>query len=142
MGVLPITSSLSVDESEITVDCVLNSGPGGQKVNRTASAVQLRFHLRDSRSLPPDVKARLNRQQRNRINQRGELVVEARRHRSQPRNRSEALERLKAIIERAGRPPAVRRPGKPSQSAVERRLHRKRQQADKKRCRKPPRWDE
>jgi ribosome-associated protein len=131
-----ITDDLKLDEGEIDVKFIRAGGPGGQKVDRTASAVQLRFNVPESDSLPNAVKARLRRIASNQINKAGELIIEAKAHRSQTRNRQEALSRLVKLLQRAARPPKPRRPTRPSRSAKERRLRDKKMQSRKKRQRR------
>lgn len=139
---IQITDNLKINEGEIEYQFIRAGGPGGQKVDRTASAVQLRFDIEGSRSLPNEVKARLRRLASNRINKAGELIVEAKSHRSQTQNRQEAFSRLVKLIQRAARPPAPRKPTKPPKSAKERRLRDKKMQSRKKRQRKfDPRRD-
>jgi ribosome-associated protein len=114
------------------------SGPGGQNVNKVATAVQLRFDVRGARSLSAAVRDRLTRLEAGRITAGGELVIEARRFRTQERNRLDALERLRRLIERASVPPRVRRQTKPSGAARERRLHQKRHRSATKQLRARP----
>ncbi len=137
---IAVTKNLSLDESELEFEYVLASGPGGQNVNRTASAVQLRFNVRNSASLPAPVKERLCAQQGNRINDQGELVIEAKRFRSQHRNREDAVERLIKMLQHAATPPKRRKPTKPTSSSKRKRLDRKKQQGEKKKRRNPPDW--
>lgn len=120
-----ITPSLWLDESELEETFVRASGPGGQHVNKTSSAVQLRFDARRSRSLPPEVAERLIQLAGNRATQDGVLVITAQRHRSQPLNREDALERLVALIRRATERQAVRRPTAPTYASKRRRLEEK-----------------
>lgn len=139
---LEINRRITIPDSELSWEFVRGSGPGGQNVNRVASAVQLKFNVADTNSLPEDVRRRLTRLARNRINQAGELLIEAREHRSQDRNRKRALARLKALVEKAARPPKKRKPTTPSRAAREWRLRRKREQSEKKRRRRfDPRRD-
>ena len=119
---LRITSGLAIAEAELQFDFVTSSGPGGQNVNKVASAVQLRFDLRQSRSLPEPVRMRLARLAGRRLSQDGVLVITAQRFRSQERNRQDALDRLVALIRRAAEPPRPRRPTRPSAASRERRL--------------------
>jgi ribosome-associated protein len=120
--VIPITDQFVLDEREIDESFIRASGPGGQNVNKVASAVQLRFDLRHSRSLPEAVRIRLERLAGRRVSQEGVLVITAQRFRSQERNRADALDRLVALIRRAATPPRPRRRTVPSAAARERRL--------------------
>src|SRR6266568_9114603 len=111
---IAITVTLGLDEAEISESFIRASGPGGQNVNKVASAVQLRFDVRQSPSLPPTVKERLERLAGQRLSQHGILVITARRFRSQERNRADALQRLIGLITRAATPPPRRRRTRPS----------------------------
>jgi ribosome-associated protein len=124
-----VTDTLRLDEAEISESFIRASGPGGQNVNKVASAVQLRFDARHSPSLPPPVRERLERLAGNRVSQDGVLIITARRFRSQERNRADALDRLVALIGRAATPPRRRRPTRPSAASRERRLADKVQRA-------------
>jgi ribosome-associated protein len=126
---IPINGHLFLDESEIEESFVRASGPGGQNVNKVSSAVQLRFDLSGSRSLPQDVRERLARLAGRRLTGDGVIVIIAQRYRTQERNRRDALDRLIALIRRAAEPPTPRRPTKPSRAAKERRLQAKARRA-------------
>jgi len=120
-----INGNISIDEDEVEERFIRASGPGGQNVNKLASAVQLRFDVRRSRSLPEDVRARLERLSGKRLSKDGMLVIAAQRHRTQERNRRDALDRLISLIQRAAVPPVARRATKPTAAARERRLQSK-----------------
>ena len=132
---IAITDTLVLDEGEVSESFIRASGPGGQNVNKVASAVQLRFDVRHSPSLPVAVRERLERLGGNRVSQDGVLVITAQRFRSQERNRRDALDRLVALIRRAANPPPPRRPTAPSAAARERRLAGKTRRARLKRQR-------
>ncbi|MCH7542047.1 MAG: aminoacyl-tRNA hydrolase [Proteobacteria bacterium] len=130
-----ITPSIAIAESEIEERFIRASGPGGQNVNKLASAVQLRFDAAHSPSLPDEVRARLIRLAGKRVNAAGVLVIEAKRYRSQAQNRADALDRLTKLILRASERPRPRRQTKPGAASKERRLEAKRQRARIKRTR-------
>lgn len=127
---------IAIDEGEIREEFIRGSGPGGQHVNKAATAVQLRFNVVRSGSLPPEVRARLLQLAANRINEEGELIIEAKRFRSQEQNRRDARERLMALIRQAAFRPRARRPTRPGRAARERRLAAKRRRSDLKRQRR------
>ena len=122
---IPINCHLFLDDGEIEESFVRASGPGGQNVNKVSSAVQLRFDLSGSRSLPEEVREKLARLAGHRLTREGVVVIIAQRYRTQERNRQDALDRLVALIRRAAEPPTPRRPTKPSRAAKERRLQAK-----------------
>jgi len=126
---LRINAAITIPENEIALSFVRADGPGGQHVNKTATAVQLRFDARHSPSLPDDVRQRLIRLAGRRINIDGVLVIDARGHRSQKQNRQDALDRLKNLLQRAAQPPRIRRPTQPSAASRRRRLEGKRRRA-------------
>jgi len=132
---IPIAEGLVLDEREIDESFIRASGPGGQNVNKVASAVQLRFDIRHSPSLPEAMRARLERLGGHRVSQDGVLILTAQRYRSQDRNRADALDRLVALIRRAATPPRPRRPTRPTAAARERRLSDKARRARLKRRR-------
>src|ERR1043166_9274290 len=116
---LRITDAIAIDEREIEESFVRASGPGGQNVNKLATAVQLRFDVRRSPSLPNDVAIRLTRLAGKRMTKDGVLVIIAQRH------RADALDRLAALIREAATPPTPRRATKPTKASRERRLQGK-----------------
>ena len=126
---IPINCHLFLDDNEIEESFVRASGPGGQNVNKVSSAVQLRFDLSGSRSLPQDVRERLARLAGRQLTGDGVIVIIAHRYRTQERNRRDALDRLIALIRRAAVQPTPRRPTKPSRAAKERRLEAKARRA-------------
>jgi ribosome-associated protein len=136
---IAITADVTLDEREISETFIRASGPGGQNVNKVASAAQLRFDVGASRSLPEPVKARLARLAGQRLTQDGVIVITARRFRSQERNRDDARERLVALIRRAAEPPRPRRKTRPSVAQREARLSAKGRRARVKQLRAVPR---
>ena len=122
---LEITPWLSLDEREIEESFIRASGPGGQNVNKVETAVQLRFDVRRSPSLPEGVRLRLERLAGRRLTQDGVLILTAQRHRTQERNRQDAVERLVELIRRAAEPPVPRRPTRPTLGSKQRRLEAK-----------------
>lgn len=122
---IEITPWLSIDEEEIVERAARASGPGGQHVNKTSTAVELRFDVRGSPSLPDDVKARLSRLAGSRLTQDGVLVLFAQGSRSQEMNRQEARARLVELIRRATEKPKPRRATKPTYSSKLKRLEGK-----------------
>jgi ribosome-associated protein len=123
---MQVTPTLAIDDSEFEEHFVRASGPGGQNVNKVATAVQLRFDIGAS-SLPADVKSRLRQLAGKRATTDGVLVIDSREHRTQAQNREAARARLAALVERAARRPRTRRATRPTAASRERRL------ADKKR---------
>lgn len=121
-----VTEDIQIPESELRFEFIRASGPGGQKVNKTATAAQLRFDVRHSPWLPEDVRQRLMRLARKRISEEGILVITARRFRSQERNRDDAIDRLIHLIRSAAQRPKPRRKTRPPAAAKERRLRDKR----------------
>jgi ribosome-associated protein len=130
-----ITEHIAIDESELSEAFVRASGPGGQNVNKLATAVQLRFDVRHSPSLPADVRARLAALAGRRLTQDGVLVIIAQRHRTQERNREDARARLIELIRQAAVVPKRRRPTRPTAASRERRIERKKRRSGVKRLR-------
>ena len=124
-----ITRSISIGEGELEERFIRASGPGGQNVNKLATAVQLRFDVRGSPNLPDDVRARLERLAGRRLTREGVLVITAQRHRTQERNRQDALDRLVELIRQAAVPPIPRRPTRPTAGSRERRLESKKRRS-------------
>jgi len=132
-----ITDTLSIHESEIEERFLRASGPGGQHVNKTESAVQLRFDVARS-SLEPGVKQRLVRLAGSRMTREGVLVIRAENQRSQDRNRAEARERLRVLIERALTPPKPRKKARPSLSSIRKQKEAKARRSQTKAMRQKP----
>jgi ribosome-associated protein len=126
---------IRIPESELSERFVRSPGPGGQNVNKLSTAVQLRFDVAGSPSLPEDVRARLIRLAGRRVDGSGVLTIEAHRHRTRERNREDARERLADLLARAAHRPRPRIATRPSRAAKERRLESKRARADTKRGR-------
>ena len=137
-----ITDQISIDESEIDESFVRSSGPGGQNVNKLSTAVQLRFDVRRSLSLPNDVALRLMRLAGSRMTKDGVLVIIAQNHRTQERNRAEARERLVKLIQQAAVRPVPRRATKPTKASKQRRIEGKKRRSGIKNLRQSkPNWD-
>ncbi|BCB27957.1 aminoacyl-tRNA hydrolase [Sulfurimicrobium lacus] len=130
-----ITPQLAIDEREIGLQFIRASGPGGQNVNKVSSAVQLRFDVAHSPSLPEDVRTRLLRLAGSRLTTEGEVVIEAKRFRTQERNRQDAIARLVELIRRATEKPKPRVATRPTLASKKRRLESKKQRAETKRGR-------
>ncbi len=129
---LRITPTCWLDSSEISFTFVRSPGPGGQNVNKLATAALLRLNIAHSASLPETVRARLLQVLRPRLTQQGDLIIKASRYRTQERNRQDALERLLHLLQHAATPPKPRRKTRPTRSSVQERLTRKKQQGQRK----------
>lgn len=137
-----ITGNIIIDEKEIKEDFIRASGPGGQNVNKVATAVHLRFDVRNSPSLPDNVRGRLACLAGRRITGDGILIIKAGRFRTQDRNRQDAIDRLIDLIRKASVIPKARRRTKPTLSSRKRRMEGKRHHGDIKRSRRPVAVDE
>ena len=137
-AMIRISRTIPIDEDEIEERFARASGPGGQHVNRSATAVQLRFDVANSPSLPDDVRQRLIHVAGNRVTEDGVLVIDAQRFRSQSRNRLDARRRLVDLVRRASQPPKVRRNTRPTHASKERRLQEKQRRSEAKKLRRGP----
>jgi ribosome-associated protein len=133
---IQITERIAIDEREIKEEFVRASGPGGQNVNKVSTAVKLRFNVAKSPSLPDDIRERLIRLAGKRMTEKGVLVIDARRFRTQERNRQDALERLVRLIEAASKIPKRRKKTRPTATSKQRRLNEKHRRGEIKRMRK------
>lgn len=138
MSKIVINDQISIDESELQLDFVQASGPGGQNVNKVASAVQLRFDAASSPSLPDEVRKRLTRLAGKRMTVEGILIIEASQYRSQERNRQEAIERLVGLLREATKKPRLRHKTRPTAASKRKRLESKRRRGEIKRLRRSP----
>jgi len=139
---LVIAAGIVIPDSDWSVSFVRGSGPGGQNVNKVATAVQLRFELAATRALDEAVKQRLRALAGRRVSDEGALLIIARNHRTQERNRSEALDRLRDLIERALQAPRPRHATRPTRASRERRLAGKNLRSTRKQLRTRVRLDD
>jgi len=133
---------IRIRPDEIKFEFIRSSGPGGQNVNKVATAVQLRFDARNSQSISPEIRDRLLRLAGNRATSSGEILIEARRFRTQARNREDAMERLVQLIRLASIPPKIRRKSRPTQASKLKRLQAKKRRSHVKKLRSRSSSDE
>jgi len=136
-----ITPGIRIDERDLHFAFVRGAGPGGQNVNKVATAVQLRFNIQAS-SLPAGIKARLLSLAGSRATAHGVLLIEARRYRTQERNRQDALDRFVALVRKATQKPKARKATKPSGRSRALRLQAKKRRSQLKQARRPGSWSE
>ncbi|HXF85134.1 MAG TPA: alternative ribosome rescue aminoacyl-tRNA hydrolase ArfB [Anaerolineales bacterium] len=140
VAMLEITPTLKLDERELQFTYIRASGPGGQNVNKVATAVQLRFNLQSS-ALPEDMKVRLKKLAGDRLSKAGILTIEARRFRTQERNREDALQRLITLLRKAAVEPRTRKETKPTYASKEKRLREKKKRGEIKKSRQAKVFD-
>jgi ribosome-associated protein len=136
---IEITPSLQIDERELQIDFIRASGPGGQNVNKVATAVQLRFDVQAA-SLPEEVKARLMHLAGNRMTGEGVLMIEAKRFRTQEQNREDAIQRFVELVRKSLAKPKARKKTRPSAAAKEERLKEKKRKGEIKKLRQSKDW--
>ncbi len=139
---IPVNDKIAIDERDLTESFVQASGPGGQNVNKVATAVSLRYDLWNAAGIPWEVKVRAARIAGRRVTRDGEIVITAQRHRTQERNRADAVERLVAILREAAVPPKPRVATRPTRASKVRRVDAKTRRGSIKRARKTPGPDE
>ena len=135
-SMIKITDSIYINESEVKESFIRSSGPGGQHVNKVATAVQLRFNAKNSGNISAKVYKRLRAIAGSKLTEDGILIIVSREHRSQSQNRRVALDKLISLLQQAAKKPKHRTPTRPSQASVEKRLRNKRFQSEKKKSRR------
>ena len=135
-SIIKITDSIYINESEVKESFIRSSGPGGQHVNKVATAVQLRFNAKNSGNISAKVYKRLRAIAGSKLTENGNLIIVSREHRSQSQNRRVALDKLISLLQQAAKKPKHRPPTRPSQASVEKRLRNKRLQSEKKKSRR------
>ncbi len=140
---IEITQEVALDDAELHFDYIRSSGPGGQNVNKVATAVQLRWDVAGSSALTPEVKLRLYKLAGSRVTEDGILLIEAKRYRTQEKNRLDAINRLVILVQQALIPPKTRRATRPTVSARAARVSDKKKRGETKRIRKynPEEWE-
>jgi len=140
---IQVTSSVSLDEAEFQVDFIRSSGPGGQNVNKVSTAVQIRWNIRTSNCISPEVKERLAKLAGNRITGDGILLIEAKRYRTQEQNKLDAIQRIVTLVQKALELPKVRKATRPTISAKAARVADKKKRGEVKRIRQynPDDWE-
>jgi len=133
---IKITDRIYINESEVKESFIRSSGPGGQHVNKVATAVQLRFNAKNSGNISAKVYNRLRAIAGSKLTEDGNLIIVSREHRSQSQNRRVALDKLISLLQQAAKKPKHRTPTRPSQASVEKRLRNKRLQSEKKKSRR------
>ncbi len=134
---ITVSPEIEIHESDIKYDFIRSSGPGGQNVNKVSSAVQLRFDLHNAKGISDEMKRRISKLAGRKMTDHGVLIIEAKRYRTQERNKTDALDRLIKIIERASTKPKKRLSTKPSKLSKEKRLRAKHKKSQKKQLRSP-----
>ena len=133
---IKITDSIYINKSEVKESFIRSSGPGGQHVNKVATAVQLRFNAKNSGNISAKVYKRLRAIAGSKLTEDGNLIIVSREHRSQSQNRRVALDKLISLLQQAAKKPKRRKKTRPSQASVEKRLRNKRLQSEKKKSRR------